>query len=104
MIFVAFELQHQPGPALIQVVLQPYLAMVLKSLSAGTSRYVKSAAPLPVMWRYMLELSVHSSAAVDIQVSTVGRAIIAKYSHAGCGSQWWRCCCSACDWRASGIC
>ena len=58
-----------PVPALSQVVLQPYLAMVLRSLSASTSKYVKSAAPLPVMWRYMLELSVHSSASVDIQVS-----------------------------------
>ena len=62
-------------PALSQVVLQPYLAMVLRSLSASTSRYVKSAAPLPVMWRYMLELSVHSSAAVDIQVSRLCQLI-----------------------------
>lgn len=65
-------LRHQSVLALSQVVLQPYLAMVLRSLSASTSKYVKSAAPLPVMWRYMLELSVHSSAAVDIQVSMRG--------------------------------
>ena len=53
----------------VQVVVQPYLQMVLKSLSAGTSKYIQSAAPLPIEWRYMMELSVHNSSPVDVKVS-----------------------------------
>ena len=52
----------------LQVVVQPYLKMVLMSLSAGISKYIKSAAPLPIEWRYMIELSVHNSGPVDITV------------------------------------
>ena len=48
--------------------MQPYLKMVLRSLSAGTSKYVQSAALLPIEWRYMIELSVHSSGPLDVQV------------------------------------
>ena len=50
------------------MVVQPYLKMVLRSLSAGTSKYIKSAAPLPIEWRYMIELCVHNSSPVDITV------------------------------------
>ena len=53
----------------VQVVVQPYLQMVLKSLSASTSKYIQSAAPLPIEWRYMIELSVHNSSPVDVKVS-----------------------------------
>lgn len=52
----------------LQVVVQPYLSMVLKSLSAGSSKYVQSAAPLPIEWRYMMELSVHNSSPEDVKV------------------------------------
>ena len=56
-------------PVSLQVVVQPYLQMVLRSLSANDSIYIKSAAALPVEWRYMIELSVHNSGPVDIKAS-----------------------------------
>ena len=56
-------------PTSLQVVVQPYLQMVLRSLSAVDSMYIKSAAVLPVEWRYMIELSVHNSSPVDIKAS-----------------------------------
>ncbi|CAL5222694.1 g5095 [Coccomyxa viridis] len=69
------------------VVVQPYLKMVLRALSAGTSKYVQSAAPLPIEWRYMIELSVHSSAPLDVQppwqltiVSHLFRRVLAAYN------------------------
>ena len=58
----------ESGPLELQVVVQPYLKMVLRALSAGTSKYVQSAAPLPIEWRYMIKLSVHNSALLDVQV------------------------------------
>ena len=62
------ELRGRKPTSWLQVVVQPYLKMVLKALSAGTSKYVQSAAPLPIEWRYMMELSVHNSGPVDLKV------------------------------------
>lgn len=66
--------------------MQPYLKMVLRSLSTGTSKYIKSAAPLPIEWRYMMKLSIHNSGPLDVQVkpTAIPGCAVACLSHFAC--------------------